>query len=214
MCHSLLESASFHRSLVVIDSEAAERVHESGCGVCGAPLHRANYPRKARGVPPGSEPSATAFRLSFCCANRDCRKRATPRSLQFFDRRVYLSLFVTLAAILVNGVTPRRVREVAKELDVDRRTLERWREWWTRQVPKTPFWCAFRGRLDRPVDESMLPKSLLERITGSGDEDRLRRLLELLRDLSHSALMRARIAMACATPTSPALNAPTGDRAR
>jgi transposase-like protein len=195
LCHSLLGSASFHRSLASFDADVAKQTQESGCAVCGARLHRANYPRKARGTPAEAESELTAFRTSFCCADRDCRKRATPPSLLFFDRRVYVSLFVTLASILVNGVTSCRVREVAHELDVDRRTLERWRDWWTQQIPKTPFWGALRGRFDRPIDESTLPASLLERIAGASDEDRLRRLLDLLRDLSHSALMRARFAM-------------------
>jgi transposase-like protein len=195
LCHSLLESASFHRSLAGFDADVAKQTQESGCAICGGRLHRSNYPRKPRGTPAEAESELTAFRTSFCCADRDCRKRSTPPSLLFLDRRVYVSLFVTLAAILVNGVTPRRVREVAQELDVDRRTLEHWRDWWTQQLPKTPFWGVLRGRFDRPVDESTLPASLLERIAGPSDEDRLRRLLDLLRDLSHSALMRARSAM-------------------
>jgi len=95
-------------------------------------------------------------------------------------------LFVTLAAILVNGVTPGRVREVAKSLDVDRRTLERWRAWWTKHVPGSRAWKVLRGYFAEPIDPLRLPGSLLDRFAAYGDDERLRRLLDALRDLSHS----------------------------
>jgi len=191
----MLGSASFLIRVAALDADVATGVKQAGCPLCGGRLDRADYPRKARGIPLGGDPELVASRTSFCCAEPECRKRMTPPSLRFFDRRVYLSLFVTLAAVLVNGVTPARVREVAKSLDVDRRTLERWRAWWTKQVPGSRVWQALRGYFAEPIDPGRLPASLLERYSGASEDDRLLRLLDALRDLSHSALMRARFAM-------------------
>jgi len=191
LCHVVLGSASFLSHVASLDDGNATCVQQGGCPWCGGRLDRADYPRKARGAPFGADLSLIVSRTSFCCAELDCRKRLTPPSLRFFHRRVYLSLFVTLAAILVNGVTPARVREVAKSLDVDRRTLERWRAWWTKQVPGTRVWEALRGYFAEPIDLERLPASLLERYAGAREDDRLLKLLEALRDLSHSALMGA-----------------------
>jgi hypothetical protein len=110
-------------SLSVIDADAAQQAHEGGCVVCGARLHRADYPRKPPGRVTNPDEGLLCSRTSFCCADRDCRKRVTPPSLRFFASRHYPSLFVVLAAILVNGASPRRVREVARSIAVDRRTL-------------------------------------------------------------------------------------------
>lgn len=195
MCHSGLVSASLVTALLALDAEIATGVHSAGCLLCGGRLHRASYARKPRGAPAGIDAPALERRLSFCCADRDCRRRATPPSLVFLDRRVYLGVVVALTTILLHGATPRRVRDVAHEYAVDRRTLERWRKWWTQQMPKTDVWTALRGRFDRQPDDSRLPASLYEQIAGSSDDDRLTKLLNLLRALGHSALMRARSAL-------------------
>lgn len=193
MIRSVLSSHQFLLSLSVIDADMAQQALEGGCAVCGARLHRADYPRKPPCRVTNPDEGLLCSRTSFCCADRDCRKRVTPPSLRFFARRHYPSLVVVLAAILVNGASPRRVREVARSIAVDRRTLERWRDWWTKQLPRTSLWQSLRGRLDRPVDEALLPISLLERFTSTRAECRLRKLLELLRAVSLSGPMRARL---------------------
>lgn len=69
---------------------------------CGGALHRANYPRKVRGLPPGASAGDGAggpgpeLRLSFCCAREGCRKRHTPASLRFLGRRVYAGVVLVL----------------------------------------------------------------------------------------------------------------------
>ena len=191
MWHRVLGSASFHRQLVAIDEDLAARAKASGCPVCGTVVHSANYPRRPRGSP---DEVGTAFdrRLSFCCADRDCRKRLTPRSVRFLDRRVYLGVVVALAAVLAQGLSASRTRKLCRELCVDRRTLERWREWWREEVPRTDWWTELRGRLARPADPACLPSSLLERIEGESEEQRVLHLLHLLEPLSHSVQMRRR----------------------
>jgi hypothetical protein len=158
-------------------------------------LHEASYPRKPRGLPAevGSEFDR---RHSFCCGARDCRKRLTPTSVRFLDRRVYTSVMIVLAAIMLHGTSKSRVRTLSGELGVDARTLERWRQWWREAVPLTDFWAELRGRLDRPVDAAGLPRTLLDRVQGESDEERVLGLLHLLAPLSHSALMRRRFARA------------------
>lgn len=195
MCHRLLGDASFHRQLLAIDADLAAQARSAGCSICQGVLHAANYPRKPRGVP-GEVGAEFDRRHSFCCSSRDCRKRVTPTSVRFLDRRVYTSIVVVLAAVIVHGASRRRERRLREELDVDARTLERWREWWQGTLPRTDFWTELRGRLDRPLNESDLPGALLERMAGESDEERVLGLLRLLAPLSHSGLMRRRFARA------------------
>ncbi len=114
---------------------------------------------------------------SFCCARRDCRKRATPPSFRFLGRKVYLGAVVVLIAALRCGPTPARMRHLAELVGVNRRTVVRWRLWWCEELPATPFWRAASGTLLPPVQRSELPAALLERFAGGAQE----RLLGLLR---------------------------------
>ena len=192
LSHGLLADASFHRALLAIDVELAAETKAKGC-VCGGKLHVANYPRDPRGLP---DDLKWGKRFSFCCAREDCRRRATPTSVRFLDRRVYTGVAVVLAAVLAQGVSGPRLRMLRGRIRVKRRTLERWRRWWREIMPRTDFWSQLRGRFDRPVEEAELPASLLARIGGTDEADRLQRLLNLLRPLSHSELMRQRFTRA------------------
>lgn len=191
MCQQVLGDARFHRQLFDIDVDLAARARAGGCTACGGVLHTASYPRKPRGVPDGLGADFER-RHSFCCGAGDCRKRLTPPSVRFLDRRVYVSVVVVLAAVMAHGLTARRTRMLCTELGVDRRTLVRWQEWWRDEVPRTDFFDELRGRLNRPLDQRGLPGSLLKRIEASDDAERLVRLLRLIDPLSHSALMRHR----------------------
>lgn len=105
-----------------VDEELAAAACARGCVRCGGKLHRANYLRKPRGL-------ASALRHSFCCAVEGCRKRETPPSVRFMGRRVYAGIIVVLLSAMCHGLTPQRVAALRKELQIDRRTLTRWR-WW------------------------------------------------------------------------------------
>jgi len=193
LSHRLLADARFHRALLSIDDELAAEAGSRGCGVCGARLHVADYPRKPRGEPPGLE-EEWSRRHSFCCSADGCRKRLTPTSVRFLDGRVYTGVVVVLAAVLAQGLSGKRLKILRESVGVDRRTLERWRRWWTEELPRTELWSELRGRFDRPVLEGGLPTSLLERVQGADEEERLLRLLRLLEPISHSACMRSRFA--------------------
>lgn len=200
MCHSGRVSARALGTLVLLDNDLAQEMHAGGCALCGAPLHRAPYPRKPRGLREGEMEAKVCHRVSFCCSNRECRRRATPPSLVFLDRRVYVGVVVTLLTMLAHGVTPKRLARIAQEYAVDRRTLDRWRRWWTTEMPRLDVWQVLRGRFVEQPEEARLPLSLYERMVDDGTDDgtdsKLTKLLMLLRELGHSALMRARYALA------------------
>lgn len=195
MSHELIGSASFHLGLLALDDQIAAKHALGRCARCGGALHVANYPRQPRGVPDDLGPEYS-LRKSFCCSGRDCRERHTPPSVRFLDRRVYSSIAVILAMVLIQGPAGHRLTAIQIQLGIGRRTLSRWREWWRNEFPLTSTWTELRGRLDRPCDLALLPLSLLERIAAPDDEQRLLRLLNLLRPLSHSALMRTRFSRA------------------
>jgi len=167
MHQDLWRDVSFWLALFRIDQDLAERTHQEGCP-CGGRLHRANYPRKPRGGP-ANLPQQYGYRLSFCCDRDGCRKRVTPRSVRFLGRKVYLGAVVILVAAMRQGPTPRRVRELSKLFDVDRRTIERWQVFWRESFPQTPFWKVERGRLVPAVEITVLPLALVQAFCRSDD---------------------------------------------
>ena len=157
---------------------------------CGGPLHRANYERKPRGVPPGTAEATAAagevapdVRLSFCCGREGCRRRHTPASVRFLGRRVYVGVLIVLVMAMEQGIADFRARRLGAELGVSRRTLSRWRAWWAEVFPAGAVWQAARGRVWPPADEARLPASLLERFLGSA-QDRVLAVLRLLLPLT------------------------------
>ena len=168
MYHNLLRDTSFWEFLLSVDLTLAEDARQEGCA-CGGLLHQANYLRKPRGGPDGL-PDECRRRLSFCCNRDGCRKRTTPPSVRFLERKVYLGAVVILVAAMRQGPTPRRVRELSKLFDADRRTIARWQFFWREHFPKTPFWRVERARFVR-VTIVPLPRLLLEAFIHN-DEDR------------------------------------------
>lgn len=180
MSHELLKDAKFFAFLLMADLTAAEDVRCGGCPVCGGPLHVANFPRKPRGGPDGLE-AEHDLRLSFCCGV--CRRRATPRSLRFLGRRVYLGAFVVLVSTMLQGPTPARVARLREEFGVAERTLRRWMRWWAEVFPTSEIWRAGTAAFMPPVAASELPVALLGRFAGVAAE-RLRHVLSFLSPLS------------------------------
>lgn len=162
MYHKILRDASLYDVLFKIDLDLAATTRAGGCAACGGRLHSARYPRKPRGGPDDLGPESE-WRLSFCCAADGCRQRATPASVRFLGRRVYLGVVVMLVTAMTHGVTPRRAAELRELLGVKRRTLERWRSWWREVFVASPFWRSVRGRFMPPLAVGALPGSLLAR---------------------------------------------------
>lgn len=191
--HSLVFCASFLRALLDLDKRVLLQVKAAGCRKdrCGGRLDRADYSRSPRGVPAELVAEAS-FRLSLCCAKEGCRCRTTPPSVFFVGRRVYGGVAFVLLSILRFSATEKRQsdlrRELRRELELrglsspDLSTLRRWRDWWCRLLPETPFWRATRGHLVRPLAGDDLPAGLLllfDGDPGAGMEALLRLLAPL-----------------------------------
>jgi hypothetical protein len=176
-CQSYLADQQLHQLLEKVDSDLAEKVRENGCLHCSGKLHRADYKRKPRGEP---EEDKEVWRNSFCCDQDGCRKRHTPPSVRFLGRKVYCSMVVVLVSAMQHGLKPERVEALREALGVDRRTLERWRQWWLETFPCSSFWKIARARFSPPIAQGTLPWSLCEVFKWV----RRDRLLKLLRFLS------------------------------
>ena len=195
MYHAELARGRLWETLERIDEELAEGVRAKGCRECGGRLDRGDYPRKPRGAL-AEFGRLHARRLSFCCAVEGCRRRATPPSVRFMGRRVYLgAVFVSLVAMLESGVTPWRAARLRAAYGVGVRTLDRWRGWWRETFPRTRFWEAARARFAAPpIALEELPRSLLSRFGGEV-ASRLVACLSFLSPLTTGPAVSARTAM-------------------
>jgi len=95
-------------------------------------------------------------------------------------RRVYAGLVVVLVSAMLHGLNPERVRRLREALGVDRRTLERWRQWWLDVFVQSCFWREARARFMPPLCHKTMPWSLCV----SFEVERRDRLLDLLKFLA------------------------------
>jgi hypothetical protein len=174
-----LKDARIWSFLLLADEDLAEAVRQGKCVFCGEALHRADYPRKPRGGPDGL-PLEYSQRISFCCCADDCRRRATPPSVRFLARKVYLKVLVVLVTAMRQGPTPPGAKLLHQFIGVSRRTLVRWQGWWRDIFPRTRFWRGVRSRFLPPLTGGF-PRALLETTEA---ETSLDRFLALLRFLS------------------------------
>lgn len=176
-CQEHLADQKLWLLLEKVDAELAQATRRQGCPHCGANLRRADYDRKPRGGPGWSR------RESFCCGKDGCRRRQTPPSVRFFGRRIYPGFVIVLVSAMTHGLKPARIRMIQERLGIDRRTLERWRQWWLRSFVHGAFWKAARAQFMPPLHQQMLPWSLVERFGIERPEG----LIRLLRFLAPSA---------------------------
>lgn len=151
-CQNHLADHQLHLLLEKVDLDLAEAAHGLGCLYCGGKLHRGDYKRKPRGGPEWD------LRYSFCCSQ--CRRRRTPDSVRFMGRRFYAGLVVILVSAMAHGLKPERVRRLRETLQIDHRTLERWRQWWLSLFVGSTFWKEARARFAPPLCQQTLPLSL------------------------------------------------------
>ncbi len=180
MCHPLLKDSRLWPFLFEIDSDLAQKTREKNCLRCGAILHSAKYPRKPRGGPE-ELPAEYLLRFSFCCSADGCRCRATPPSVRFLGKKVYLQVVIILITAMRQGPTPPGAARLKELFGVSRQTLDRWQTWWKERFPKTRFWKTVRARFLPPLEVKKLPSTLLERL---GAETSLEKFLQLLQFLS------------------------------
>lgn len=190
MVHGYALEAKLFASLGELDENHARKVKAAGCAECGGPLDQADYARKPRGDL-GEAADAYTKRTSFCC--RQCRRRATPPSLRFLGRKVYIAVLVVVASVvgrttvLAGRGRPNRVEGVPV------RTVRRWLAWWSITFAKSAFWTEARGLFATPVEKSELPRSLLERF-GEPNATTLTKLLQLVAPITTTSV-HARIVM-------------------
>jgi hypothetical protein len=177
---NFLADQQLQQLLETVDADLAEEARGEGCRYCGGKLHRADYDRKARGVPQWNK------RYSFCCDQEDCRRRRTPESVRFLGRKVYAGLIVVLISAMMHGLKPERVRRIREVLNIDPSTLKRWRHWWLDEFVRSSFWKDMRARFMPLLREETLPLSLCERF-GLARRERLLDLMRFLGPISTCA---------------------------
>ncbi len=193
MCHNFHSNSTFYKLLSNIDESTAREAQSAGCPWCGGVLHSACYPRKPRGIRSALDESYFS-RWSFCCANRECRRRTTPPSVRFLGRKVYLGVIVVLATALHNGLTPKRREQLIEYLDIPVQTLWRWFKWWRETFAESALWRAERGRFVPPVEVGLLADSLLGRVMGKDVSTRVWQMLLLIAPMTTSSCsLRVRI---------------------
>lgn len=177
VCATIPLDGNFFHALLQIDLAIVHQVDRAGCPQCGGPLHRSDYTRKPRGGALAAAGEEHARRFSLCCGREGCRKRATPPSVRFLGRRVYLGAALLVACIL--RLTHPEPAELRRLTGIPAQTMERWSRWWRTIFPSTALFIVLKGRFFSPPDENLLPLSLLEHLHGSADE-RLTSMLKLL----------------------------------
>ena len=90
---------------------------------------------------------------------------------------------MALATTFQHGPSKKSVTQLSALLGISRRTLVRWRRWWSTMFAESRFWTSLRGRFAPAVDEVTLPASLLSRVLAT-DEPAVVMLLRLLAPVS------------------------------
>jgi len=173
-----------------VDADLVQIVKAEGCRDCTeGKLHRSDYKRKPRGLKFWPKDPEKTKRFSLCCDQEGCRKRHTPPSVRFLGRRVYGGVVAVLFPAMSQGLKPERVAQIREALDlkIDRRTLERWRQWWLGLFVESSFWKEARARCMPPVGQKSLPLSLCLSFAVDERRDRLLELLEFLSPLTTPA---------------------------
>jgi hypothetical protein len=100
--------------------------------------------------------------------------------VRFLGRKVYVGFLVVLVSAMVHGPTEKRLQRLSELVPIDRRTLERWRHWWSEVFVQCAFWKARRGRFAGRMAEERMPLGLVEAFGARNIEG----LVNLMRFLS------------------------------
>jgi len=150
----------FFEGLTAVDRAIVARAAEERCRDCGGPLHRGDYPRKPRVGRLAF--SAWERRFSLCCGREGCRHRATPPSVRFLGRRVYVGAVVIFASAVALAVVS--AGTVVAMTGVPARTTRRWLRWWRGPFVATAPFVDLSARLVPAPDRRAFPTSLLDRL--------------------------------------------------
>ena len=103
--------------------------------------------------------------------------------MRFLGRRVYAGLVVVLITTMIHGLKAGRIHRIREALQIDSRTLKRWRQWWLDRFVRSSFWKGARARFMPPVCERKLPLSLWLSFE-LGERHRLLAVLQFLRPIT------------------------------
>jgi hypothetical protein len=151
--------SEFFEGLTAIDAEITAAVAAAGCRFCGGPLHRGDYPRKPRGGLVAVAAEAFRRRFSLCCGRDGCRRRATPPSVRFLGRRVYVGAVVIVASVVALALSA--ASAARRATGVPAKTTRRWLRWWRGPFMATPVFVDIAAHIVG-VDGRRLPASALE----------------------------------------------------
>ena len=104
--------------------------------------------------------------------------------MRFLGRKVYVGAVVVLATVFQYGPSKKSVTALSSLLGITRRTLVRWRRWWSTAFATSRFWTSLRGRFVPAIDEAAMPAAMLSRMLASDDSERLVALLRMLAPVS------------------------------
>lgn len=170
----------FFEKLAQIDEKIVVQCAARRCPLCRGPLHRSDFARKPRGALMAAGGEEFVTRFSLCCGRDGCRKRATPPSLRFLGRRVYLGAVVIMASVIAQALTT--AKALRQATGVPARTSRRWLSWWRSAFVLTDVFVNLRARLIGVVVEK-LPASILSPL-GDTPESQVRSLLHWLTPLT------------------------------
>jgi hypothetical protein len=148
--------------LTAIDAAITAMVAAVACRFCGGPLHRGDYPRKPRGGLVATPGEAFVRRFSLCCGREGCRRRATPPSVRFLGRRVYVGAAVIVASVVALARTTASAAQRATGIPA--RTTRRWLRWWRGPFFASAVFVDLAARIVPAIDRRRLPTSILERL--------------------------------------------------
>ena len=175
----------FFEMLVRVDEAIVERAAREACADCGGPLYRGDFSRKPRGGLLARAAETFTRRFSLCCGRDGCRRRATPPSVRFLGRRVYVGAVVVLAsAVALAAVT---ASAAVRATGVPARTTRRWLRWWRGSFTTRAPFVQLSARLIPAPDRRRLPTSLLERL-GDDWTDSIAKLLVWLAPITTTSL--------------------------
>ena len=101
-------------------------------------------------------------------------------------RRVYVAVVLMLSSP-PNSTGARQLQFL---VGASRRTVMRWRRWWTQEFTRMRLWRSLRSRLMPPIAPGQLPQGLLGRLRSKVPAMRLVLALRLLSPLSVSSVIR------------------------
>ena len=156
----------FFEGLMAIDEAIVERAAEEPCRDCGGPLHRADYPRKPRGGQLAGAAELFGRRFSLCCGRDGCRRRATPPSVRFLGRRVYVGVVVIVASAI--ALMTMGAGAIVRATGVPARTMRRWLRWWQGPFTTSAPFVELSARLVPAPERRRLPLSILDRLAVDG----------------------------------------------